>query len=156
MGNKKVLTLCIAHQHPNVLLGMKKRGFGKGRWNGFGGKLKKGESMEQAARREVQEEAGIVVHELERIGVLDFAFQGKSDVLEVHIFHINKFSGEIMETEEMKPQWFHVNEVPFDEMWPDDKHWFPLFFKRKKFKGRFLFDRMDNIIDFELSVVKEI
>jgi hypothetical protein len=27
------------HQNENVLLGMKKRGFGQGRWNGFGGKV---------------------------------------------------------------------------------------------------------------------
>ena len=36
---KKLLTLTIIYQHPKVLLGMKKRGFGAGRWNGFGGKV---------------------------------------------------------------------------------------------------------------------
>jgi hypothetical protein len=36
---KKILTLTIIYQHPRVLLGMKKRGFGAGRWNGFGGKV---------------------------------------------------------------------------------------------------------------------
>ncbi|KAJ1429629.1 hypothetical protein B484DRAFT_396306, partial [Ochromonadaceae sp. CCMP2298] len=30
-----------------VLLGMKKRGFGAGKWNGFGGKMDPGESMDQ-------------------------------------------------------------------------------------------------------------
>ncbi len=54
---KKLLTLCIVHQHPRVLLGMKKRGFGIGHWNGFGGKVEEGESIEEAAKREVKEEA---------------------------------------------------------------------------------------------------
>jgi hypothetical protein len=41
---KKLLTLCIVHQNDKVLLGMKKRGFGMGRWNGFGGKVEAGAS----------------------------------------------------------------------------------------------------------------
>ncbi|CAN0505072.1 unnamed protein product, partial [Ectocarpus sp. 12 AP-2014] len=32
-----------------ILLGMKKRGFGEGKWNGFGGKVESGESVEEAA-----------------------------------------------------------------------------------------------------------
>ena len=42
-----------------VLLGLKKRGFGEGRWNGFGGKLEAGETMEQCAARELCEESGL-------------------------------------------------------------------------------------------------
>jgi 8-oxo-dGTP pyrophosphatase MutT (NUDIX family) len=34
-----------------ILLGMKKRGFGAGKWNGFGGKLEENESNEAAAKR---------------------------------------------------------------------------------------------------------
>jgi hypothetical protein len=36
---KKILTLCVPINDGKVLLGMKKRGFGAGRWNGFGGKM---------------------------------------------------------------------------------------------------------------------
>ncbi len=34
-----------------MLLGMKKRGLGEGKWNGFGGKVEKGEKIPQAAIR---------------------------------------------------------------------------------------------------------
>ena len=47
----KVLTLLFALRPGHVLLGMKKRGFGKGRWNGFGGKVEKDETIEEAAIR---------------------------------------------------------------------------------------------------------
>ncbi len=47
----KLLTLVFARQPGKILLGMKKRGFGEGRWNGFGGKVEKGETIEQGARR---------------------------------------------------------------------------------------------------------
>ena len=34
-----------------ILLGMKKRGFGSGKWNGFGGKVEPNETIEEAAKR---------------------------------------------------------------------------------------------------------
>src|SRR3990167_5103320 len=119
---KKITTLCIIHQHPNVLLGMKKRGFGAGRWNGFGGKVSLGETIEDAAKREIQEEAGIEAVNLHKIGVIDFEFKGNPEILQVHVFKSDNFSGKPTESEEMKPKWFHVNEIPFKEMWPDDVH----------------------------------
>lgn len=153
---KKLLTLTIIHQHPKVLLGMKKRGFGAGRWNGFGGKVSLTETIESAAKRELQEEAGIEAYNLEKVGIIDFEFKGNPEILQVHIFRANDFSGELRESEEMKPQWWHVDEIPFKEMWPDDMHWMPLFLNGKRFRGRFLFGESDCIIEKELLVVKEL
>lgn len=51
MLSSKLLTLVMVVQPGRVLLGMKKRGFGAGRWNGFGGKVHAGETIEDAARR---------------------------------------------------------------------------------------------------------
>ena len=151
--HKKALTLCIVHQHPRVLLGMKKRGFGAGRWNGFGGKIAAGESIEDAAKREIREEAGIEVADLNKVGVIEFEFQGNPEILEVHLFRSEGFSGDPTESEEMRPQWFHVDEVPFDEMWPDDIHWFPFFLEGRKFKGKFLFGESDVILEKKLFEV---
>ena len=83
---KKLLTLCIIYQHPNILLGMKRRGFGAGRWNGFGGKVGVREKIEEAAKREVREEARIEVLNLVKVGIVQFEFQGNPEILEVHIF----------------------------------------------------------------------
>jgi 8-oxo-dGTP diphosphatase/2-hydroxy-dATP diphosphatase len=51
MAVRKVFTLALIFREDfsQVLLGMKKRGFGEGKWNGFGGKLDLGETIEQAA-----------------------------------------------------------------------------------------------------------
>jgi NADH pyrophosphatase NudC (nudix superfamily) len=54
MPRTKLLTLVLIYNRTHVLLGMKKRGFGVGRWNGFGGKVQEGESLENAARRLLQ------------------------------------------------------------------------------------------------------
>lgn len=99
-----------------VLLGMKKRGFGAGRWNGFGGKVQKGETTEEAALREIKEEAGITVKRMEHRGIIDFEFKGNPEILKVHIFKANEIEGKPQESEEMKPMWFNINEIPFDSM----------------------------------------
>jgi len=152
----KIMTLCIIHQHPKVLLAMKKRGFGQGRWNGLGGKVQDGETIEQAAKREAFEEAGIRPGDLQKMGVIEFSWKTRPDVLQVHIFKSESFLGIPTETEEMKPQWFDINQIPYSAMWQDDIHWMPLFLKDKKFSGKFIFDDQDNILEKELNEVKEI
>ncbi len=144
---KKILTLCIIREPARVLLGMKKRGFGAGRWNGFGGKVCEDETIESAARRELYEEAGIRVKKLKKVGVLDFSFAYNADLLEVHIFRGEDMRGDPRESEEMRPQWFSLDEIPFHEMWPDDTYWFPLLLANKSFHGRFHFGTNDIIAD---------
>lgn len=139
--NKKILTLCLVHDDSRLLLGMKKRGFGVGQWNGFGGKVETGETIKIAAQRELKEEAGLEALDMIEKGIIDFSSENDPKVLEMHIFEVVKFSGEPIETEEMKPQWFDLDKLPFEKMWPSDFYWYPLFFANKKFTGKFLFDK---------------
>lgn len=153
---KKVMTLCLVYKNNQLLLGMKKRGFGEGRWNGFGGKVLDGESIEEATKREIFEEAGIMVKEPNKIGVIEFEFKDSPEILEVHIFKAQNFKGIPKESEEMLSKWFDIQEIPFSQMWPDDKYWLPLFLADKKFKGEFLFDETINILDYNLLEVEEL
>ena len=45
-------------------------------------------------------------------------------------------------TEEMRPEWFSYDNIPFDTMWPDDRIWFPLFLKGQQFLGEFHFSEV--------------
>ncbi len=151
---RTLLTLCLIHDDERVLLGMKKRGFGAGRWNGFGGKVKAGEAIEAAAKREMFEEVGVHIEALEELGVIDFEFEAKpGDILEVHIYRVISWKGEPKEGEEMKPEWYALSEIPFTQMWPDDRYWMPLFFQGKKFRGRFLFGPEDSVLEYRLDIV---
>lgn len=155
--NVTPLTLCLVCRENQVLLGMKKRGFGMGRWNGFGGKVNEGETIEDATKRELLEESGLTVSNMEKIGVVDFSWKGKEGkILEVNIFKATDFSGEPTETEEMKPSWFEVDAIPYDAMWPDDKYWIPLFLQNKKFTGKFIFSDNDVVLEYELKEVNEL
>lgn len=138
---EKLLTLCIVYDRDSgrVLLGLKKRGFGEGRWNGFGGKVQEGETIEEAARRELTEEAGIVAPSCEQRGVLRFVFDNDPVVHEVYVFVVSLWHGEPRETDEMRPRWFSLDAIPYDTMWPDDRHWLPLLLAGKHFRGAFRF-----------------
>lgn len=154
MKPKKLMTLCIVHMNSQILLGYKKRGFGAGRWNGFGGKVNPGEDISSAAARELTEECGVSASLFKQRGILHFLFQDKDYDIEVHLFEVNEIQGEPVETEEMRPQWFYKNEIPFDKMWPDDRFWFPYFFEDKNFEGEFVFLDEGHLLDYKITNVE--
>jgi 8-oxo-dGTP pyrophosphatase MutT (NUDIX family) len=109
-----------------ILLAMKKRWFGKGKRNGPGGKLEEGETFPQAAIRETKEEVWATLQEegLTYTGFLQFRFLDTWEAIDCTVFTSN-YEGEVEESEEMMPKWFSLKEIPFDEMWSDDKIWLP-------------------------------
>ncbi len=136
-------TLCILiRDNPGreVLLAMKKRGFGAGKWNGVGGKVQEGETIEQAAIRETQEEIGVTMFESHKVAEMAFNFPAKPEWAQtVHVFLVTKWQGEPSESEEMAPQWFAPDTIPYPQMWDGDHLWWPLVLAGKKLKGKFTF-----------------
>lgn len=150
-------TLCHFTKDGKVLLAMKKRGFGVGKWNGVGGKVKDGESIEEAAIRETEEEIGVSIRKFTKVAVMDFYFQSRSDWDQsVSVFLIGDFGGNPKETEEMKPEWFAVNNIPYDMMWPSDRKWLPIILSGKRFIASFLLDDDGKIVDQALKEVEKL
>ncbi|HVW71617.1 MAG TPA: 8-oxo-dGTP diphosphatase [Candidatus Paceibacterota bacterium] len=152
MNEKSIQTVCILEHEGRILLGMKKVRLGAGLWNGFGGKVQPGETIEAAALREMKEESGLDVHDLEKFGVLEFK-SPKRPLIEGHLFRTDSFTGTPTESDEMRPQWFTRAEIPFTQMWSSDLYWWPLYFHNKKFRGSFTFDENDRVVAHELAVV---
>ncbi|MDP3948717.1 MAG: 8-oxo-dGTP diphosphatase [bacterium] len=154
----KNTTLCFLVKENKVLLAMKKRGFGAGKWNGVGGKVSEGEDIKNATVREANEEIGVSINraDLKGYGSIKFSFDGKPDWnQEVHFFVTEKWEGEPVESEEMKPQWYEKDKLPFNEMWLDDPHWMPKVLAGKKVEGEFLFDNKGSkILKFEVREVR--
>ena len=144
-------TLVFVVRGEQVLLIRKKRGLGAGKINGPGGRLEKGETPLACAVREVQEELGVTPLGLEYAGENSFQFvDGYS--IHVHVYRAADCDGTPVETDEAVPHWFHVEQIPYDEMWADDILWVPLVLRREKFLGRFLFDG-DRMLDQRVEVL---
>ncbi len=148
-------TLLLLRKDDQVLLAMKKRGFGAGLWNGVGGKLDNGETIEQAMIRESQEEIGVTPTKYYKVAELDF-HGGSTDEawnMYVHAYIATQWQGEPTETEEMAPKWYPLDAMPYETMWQDDKCWMPQVFNGASLKGTFKFDEKDNLISHEIIEV---
>jgi 8-oxo-dGTP diphosphatase len=113
---------------PQVLLGHKKTGLGQGKIVGLGGHVEPGESAAEAATREVREESELRVTQaaLTEAAHVTFLFPARpSWDMDVAVFTAADWAGEPAETEEIRPQWFGVDALPFDRMWDDVPRWLP-------------------------------
>jgi 8-oxo-dGTP diphosphatase/2-hydroxy-dATP diphosphatase len=157
MTNEKDYTLVFVRKvkpdgRKMVLLGMKKRGFGAGKWNGFGGKIEEGESIEEGAKRELLEECSLHATSLTRRGYIVFDMEESNKMLKVHVFETFDFTGEEVESGEMKPQWFEEVAIPYDNMWPDDTLWLPQVLAGNTILGRFEYSDDDTIEDYSVKI----
>jgi len=135
------VTLCLlvrGDPPTEILLGLKKAGFGAGKYNGFGGKVEAGETIERAAVREVEEEVGLIVSEdsLQPVARLTFLFPAHPAWDRVtHVFLVTEWEGMPVESVEMRPIWFLVDAIPFEQMWQDDVYWIPRVLAGERIQG---------------------
>jgi 8-oxo-dGTP pyrophosphatase MutT (NUDIX family) len=142
--------ICFLLRDGKILLAMKKRGFGVGKWNGAGGKCQGDETPLEAAVREVQEEICVELKEehLRHVALIRFHFPHKPEWdQECSVFLTEHFEGEPGETEEMRPEWFAQNDIPYHAMWSDDIHWLPKVLEGNFVEARFAFDEESNVLE---------
>ena len=146
-------TLCIViRENPDreILLGFKKVRFGAGKYAGFGGRVEAGETVAAAAIRELEEESGLKVsaEHLQRVGHLTFLFPAKPSWNQVvHVFLASTWHGKPVESEEMIPAWFPVDEVPYEQMWQDAAYWLPAILAGQRIRARFTFQGDNETVD---------
>ncbi|MDQ0821815.1 8-oxo-dGTP diphosphatase [Arthrobacter sp. V4I6] len=127
------VTLCFllreeAAGSTEVLLGLKRTGFGTGKIVGIGGHVEAGETDAEAVCREVWEEAGIVVRQedLAHAGVVEFVFPARPEWnMYCRLYTTRRWQGEPSESLEITPQWFDTAALPLHRMWQDAAHWLP-------------------------------
>lgn len=161
----QLATLVFLVRDGNVILAVKKDKVGKGRLNGYGGKVEGDETLRECLVRELAGESkGFIVKEddlLPRARIKFFNQENDPDIpdMDVIIYVAERFTGKAEESLEMgKAEAYPFDAIPFDRMLPADHLFVPNILRGEclvgevyfapKFAGveRFEFRRVD-IID---------
>lgn len=143
------IVFLVKKESSEILLAIKKRGFGEGFWNGYGGKFEeeKDRSLVASAVRECREEAEIEIKSPRKVAEIDFFFLDKPEWdQKAHVFLVEKWDGKPVETEEMRPKWFKIDKIPYEKMWVDDIIWLPRILNGETLKMEFQFKNSDEIV----------
>ena len=110
-----------------------------GKWNGLGGKFEAGESPEQCAYREIQEESGLSGGNLYWQGVITFPqFDGENDWY-VFVFTGTAFVGSLRPSAEGSLDWIPDQELFELNLWEGDRIFLPWLEEKQFFSARFCY-----------------
>ena len=132
-------TVTIVYQPQEFFWVWKRKNLELEKYNGFGGGVEIGETLEESAIRETREESGITIVNPILYGKILFEFELDEQDHLVYFFKAVTYEGIPKETEEMIPEWFEESKIPYNEMWADDRYWMPLLLQEKHFRGNFVF-----------------
>lgn len=109
----------------------------QGKWNGLGGKLEPGETPEACALREIHEESGLEVHNLQMRGVLTFPGFAKDEDWYVFVFTAKAESGDVIDPPEGNLEWIPNDRLVDLPLWEGDRQFIPWLDQPTFFSGMF-------------------
>ncbi len=153
---EKTCTLLFLVRDGEILLADKKRGFGKDLINGIGGKIEQGETIEQALLRETNEEIAVTPMRYRKVAEHNFRQDEGKDPwrMYVHVYLCDEWQGKPSETDEMRPRWYKLEDIPYAEMWADDEFWLPQVLAGKKVYGEFSFNEQNQLLKHNVEIVE--
>ena len=133
-------TLCYVKRDGHTLMvhrNKKPNDIHTGKWNGLGGKFEAGETPEACIRREVEEEAGLVIQNPRLRGLLTFPnFKGNDWY--VFVYTASKFDGELLESSpEGRLEWIDDDKLTSLNLWESDHIFLPWIVAGKFFSAKF-------------------
>ncbi|MCJ7553183.1 MAG: 8-oxo-dGTP diphosphatase [Ignavibacteriaceae bacterium] len=141
----KLATLCYVtdkNQTETLMIHRvkKQNDYHEGKWNGLGGKFDPGESPEECAIREIEEECGLKVKSLTMKGFITFPlFDGKEDWY-VFLFTANEFEGTLIDSPEGHLEWIPNEKLTEINLWEGDKIFIPWLFEDRFFSAKFNYE----------------
>ncbi|MBO4337201.1 MAG: 8-oxo-dGTP diphosphatase [Lachnospiraceae bacterium] len=147
-------TLCYLIRDDSYLMlhrTKKEEDLNSGKWIGVGGKFEPAESPEECVIREVFEETGYTLDDMEYRGIVTFVYGQYAEVTEyMHIFTSEHFSGKQKICDEGDLKWIKISEVPKLDIWEGDRIFLDLLKNSASFFSLKLhYDDDGNLVDHE-------
>jgi len=141
----KLATLCyVIDKNKNSTLMIhrvkKKNDYHRGKWNGLGGKFEPGESPEECAVREIEEESGLIIKNIAMKGFITFPMFDSKEDWYVFLFTANEYEGELIGSNEGNLDWIPNEKLTDLNLWEGDKYFIPWIFKEKFFSAKFIYE----------------
>jgi 8-oxo-dGTP diphosphatase len=147
-----VATLCYIKRDGKTLMihrNKKPNDIHEGKWNGLGGKIEAGESPEMCIKREIHEEAGLVIESPHLHGLLMFAnFKGNDWY--VFVYTVTEFAGKLIDSPEGTLEWIEDANLLDLPLWPSDQIFFPWLQRKNFFSARFQYDG-ERMLEYEVT-----
>jgi 8-oxo-dGTP diphosphatase len=145
----KLATLCYVRRGDQTLMVhriKKAQDMHLGKWNGLGGKLEPGESPEDCARREIQEESGLEVTELIWKGLLTFPGFSNDEDWYAFVFTATVKDGTLIDSPEGDLKWVDNGQLLDLHLWEGDRIFLPWLDRSGIFSGKFTY-REGRLVD---------
>ncbi len=149
----KLATLCYIRRDGQTLMVhriKKANDMHAGKWNGLGGKLEAGETPEECARREIEEESGLRVGRLTLKGVLTFPGFANEEDWYAFVFIGEDTQGELIESPEGTLRWVPDDELLSLNLWPGDHIFLPWLNQAGFFSGKFVY-KSGQLVDHHVA-----
>ncbi len=155
----KDIVVCQIIKNGNSLLLIKADGgVNKDKWNAPNGDIQKGEAPAKAAIRVAFQQTGLYVTKVRSHGIIRLFLNGKNEyTYRLLIFSTRLFSGDLKPNIKGEARWFDYSDIPYYEMWADDKYWINLVQQEKEFDADFFFDeKNETIVKYQIKERKKI
>lgn len=137
------------NQYLMLLRNKKKHDINANKWIGVGGHIEKGESKEEALKREVKEETGLTINSYKYRGELLFVNDDFEEIM--YLYTSNDFSGELIECDEGELRYINKSEIMNLNLWEGDKAFLSLLINTDQFIKMKLIYKADQLVE----VIKE-
>ncbi|MEF3279683.1 MAG: 8-oxo-dGTP diphosphatase [Elusimicrobiota bacterium] len=153
-SNNILATLCYVVKDGKVLMLhriKKENDMHRGKYNGLGGKMEKGETPYECVAREVREEAGIEIKDPLLSGIINFPdFDGKNNWL-VFVFLVESFHGNLIDSKEGILEWIDIDKISELNLWEGDYLFLKYVFEKKFFYASFYYSE-NKLIDYRIQI----
>ena len=142
-----------------VLLGLRKKAsnnLGEKLIAGIGEKQEPNDTLDQAFVREFNEETKIEISGFKMTGQITFLFPGKPKWNQTaHVYLCTdsntELQGDLQETESRKPEWFDIDNILWQRMWPDNQECIELVLDGNIVNAKFLLDDDAKVLEREIG-----